>query len=240
MFLENYISRSAQGISISAKQGSRFAKQIAYDFNPIHDEDSKRFCVPGDLLFALCLQRYGISESMHFQFAELLKADRFLHFPDDQEGKLIELVNDRQKVVLRLDITGETHKTDQAIEQLARIYVRFSGQNFPHILVPLMREQQVMFNPNRPLVIYEQMSLKFDRLEFTDLSIELAETQLEVQGKRGNAWLNFHLLDGQTQIGSGRKKLVLSGLRDYDEAAIQALCDEQTARQRALSKETAS
>jgi len=93
----------------------------------------------------------------------------------------------------------------------------------------------VMFNPNRPLVIYEQMSLKFNDLEFSELNIQLGHTQLDVQGKRADAWLNFDLHDGDRSIGSGRKKLVLGGLREFDEAAIQALCDEQIMAQKAVN-----
>ena len=64
MFLNPYHSANNTKIIISAEQGSSFAKDISNDFNPIHDPGSKRFCVPGDLLFALVLGRYGISEKM--------------------------------------------------------------------------------------------------------------------------------------------------------------------------------
>jgi len=66
-FLSDFYS-ALQGdqISVSAEQGNNFAKFIADDFNPIHDTQSKRFCVPGDLLFAIALERYGLHESMSF------------------------------------------------------------------------------------------------------------------------------------------------------------------------------
>ena len=75
-FLDPYLNRDTNNqIIISANQGCSFAKQIAGDYNPIHDVDSKRFCVPGDLLFAIALNQYGLHSSMTFSFLEMLSAD---------------------------------------------------------------------------------------------------------------------------------------------------------------------
>ena len=42
-FLDPYLNRNANNqVIISAKQACSFAKQVAGDFNPIHDADSKR------------------------------------------------------------------------------------------------------------------------------------------------------------------------------------------------------
>jgi len=117
---------------------------------------------------------------------------------------------------LGIKYSGAHSDNAQRVEQLIRNYVVFSGQNFPHILVPLMQEHKVMINPTRPLVIYESMSLKFNDLDFDTLTITLSSTELEVLGKRGNAQLHFSLHDGDKQIGIGLKRLVLSGLREYD------------------------
>ena len=56
MFLENYCRITDDKISFTRQQASDFAKQIADDFNPLHDIQAKRFCVPGDLLFSLILE----------------------------------------------------------------------------------------------------------------------------------------------------------------------------------------
>ena len=81
-FLDSFYTRSgAHQYTVSAEQGSTFAKNIAGDFNPIHDAESKRFCVPGDLLFALALQEYGLHQRMDFQFLDLLG-----HFPTPETG----------------------------------------------------------------------------------------------------------------------------------------------------------
>lgn len=75
MFLQQFYSADGPALSVSAEQGSSFAKTISNDFNPIHDMDSKRFCVPGNLLFALVLERYGLSQQMRFDFSGMVSAD---------------------------------------------------------------------------------------------------------------------------------------------------------------------
>ena len=55
MFLKQFYETHDNSIRIPAHQASTFAKEIAHDFNPLHDADAKRFCVPGDLLFSLVL-----------------------------------------------------------------------------------------------------------------------------------------------------------------------------------------
>ena len=74
-FLKAFITEIDRNtVRISAKQACDFAKGIAGDFNPIHDHDSKRFCVPGDLLFTESIRRLGLYQSMHFDFMDMLAA----------------------------------------------------------------------------------------------------------------------------------------------------------------------
>ncbi|MEM7361042.1 MAG: DUF3581 family protein [Pseudomonadota bacterium] len=229
-FLQDYYHESAnQFISVGADQGSAFAKSVAGDFNPIHDAESKRFCVPGDLLFAIALERYGLHEKMEFGFLDLLAADKPVVYPAvdlSTDSAQLEIVNEKDKPVVSIAWSGGLTLEAAKVEQMLRNYVAFSGQNFPHILVPLMEQHQVMINPKRPLVIYESMAFEFSTLEFEDLEIRLHDTRLEVDGRRGNAELLFELSSDGVNIGSGVKKLVLSGLRDYDQHAIQQMCDE--------------
>jgi len=162
---------------------------------------------------------------MSFQFEGLVKGGTILDFPHD--ASQLKIINDRSKSVLSISKTGKKASNEQQLEMLVKKYVSFSGHNFPHILVPLMREHQVMINPKRPLVIYESMSLDFVSLDFIDPTIELEQTSLVVNGKRGDAKLTFTIRDegGQT-IGSGIKNLVMSGLRDYEQAAVDEMCQQ--------------
>jgi hypothetical protein len=236
-FLSTFYSVSSDNqVSVSAEQGNNFAKHVADDFNPIHHTESKRFCVPGDLLFAIALERYGLRESMSFRFQELIKADTALRYPEIEGASAeFDVTCERSKAVLGIEFKGNSSTDAKKIEQLIRNYVVFSGQNFPHILVPLMQEHQVMINPARPLVIYQSMSLSFDSLNFDDLTIELSGTELEVIGKRGNAQLHFDLKDGTRKIGTGLKKLVLSGLREYQQTSIDTMCEQYYASKAARS-----
>ena len=74
MPLSDYYAIDTSGLRISAEQASDFAKTVAGDFNPLHDPDNRRFCVPGDLLFTVLLQHYGINQRMQFRFSGMVGA----------------------------------------------------------------------------------------------------------------------------------------------------------------------
>lgn len=233
MLLDKYVRQSNKHFSFSSKQASDFAKQIASDFNPIHDEDAKRFCVPGDLLFSYLLTRYGISQQMSCQFSGMVGADTLLHCLESQEG--ISICDEQGKVYLSLHKSGNCQTDLSVIEPLYQDYVRFSGQNFPHILQPLMQQHNVMINPQRPLVIYESMALSFDRLPSTKVELELTASSLQVEGKRGNALLEFSLSEKGQAVGKGVKRMILSNLMPYHEEQMQQMVAEYNRRKSLLA-----
>lgn len=220
--LEDYSHCDGALLTISARQGSYFAKQVAGDFNPIHDEHAKRFCVPGDLLFALAVSRYGVRERMDFNFAGMVGDGVGLRFPErvDEEGAV---TNDQGKPLLHMHCAGSARHEPGFCEALIREYVAFSGQNFPHILVPLLARHGVMINPDRPLVIYESMSLSFADLNASAPRLALRDARLDVSGKRGEVQLAFDIEGGAGKVGEGSKKLAIGGLQPYDEARMEAL-----------------
>ncbi|CAA0106067.1 Uncharacterised protein [BD1-7 clade bacterium] len=223
-FLTPYYQRQGQHLQVEAEQASAFAKRIATDFNPIHDADAKRFCVPGDLLFALVVSQYGLSPQMAFRFDGMVGKGVNLVFPEDI-GDEFTLQDDKEKSYLSLTRGGESVSDGAQIEQFIRTYVAFSGHNFVDILVPLMRDKQVMINPARPLVIYERMAFDLTRTAFDDVQLALSSSRLDVDGKRGDVTLEFVISDSQGQLGTGVKTLILSGLRDYDEAGMESMLD---------------
>ena len=225
MFIDQFSCQRGTELFINADQASEFAKTVSNDFNPIHDPGNRRFCVPGDLLFALAVERYGLAESMEFHFSCLVSADTALIFPFDQ-CNTFEILDSRGKEYLRVSLDGERLVANDGVEALVRAYVRFSGQNFPHILVPLMTEQNVMINAQRPLIIYQSMSLQLDRLNLSRPTLKLSETNLEVDGKRGDAHLHFEVLDGATIVGRGVKHLILSGLRPFEQRAVDLMVSD--------------
>ncbi|MCB1757016.1 MAG: DUF3581 domain-containing protein [Gammaproteobacteria bacterium] len=224
MKLRDYYSENDGFIQFSREQASRFAKNVAGDFNPIHDPDSKRFCVPGDLLFACSLANFGLSEKMHVRFSGMVGAGVALDYrPSD--APVIPITNDNGKEFLTITRSGKQTDNPSLIANLTQQYVAFSGFTFPHVLVPLMAAQQVMVNPARPLIIYESMEINLQTLDLQSVSLEQCETRLAVSGKRGDAMLKFRLKsDGET-VGSGYKTMVLSGLKPYNEAEMNALVE---------------
>lgn len=229
MPISNYYTIDNTDLRISADQASNFAKGIAGDFNPLHDPDNRRFCVPGDLLFTVLLKRYGISQKMHFRFSGMVGADATLQL-DQDPGDAYELRDAAGKTYLHVDRSGELTQDDQLIERLALSYVAFSGQNFPHILVPLLQEKDVMINIDRPMVIYESMAFELKRVDIPNVNLRLADSSMSVDGKRGDVRLTFEFLCGETVVGTGCKRLLLSGLRPYEQGGMDQLVTAYLAR----------
>lgn len=229
MQIAHFYSEQNGKISFTRQQASDFAKQVANDFNPIHDTDAKRFCVPGDLLFSVALSKIGLSQRMQVTFADMVTDGIDLTFPQAAEAvdgdKAFSIDDDNGKTYLKIERSGETTQDTRLIQDLTQRYVEFSGQTFPHILVPLWQQHNVMINPARPLVIYESMSIDLDNLDFTAPQLEVTESSLDVQGKRGNVTLAFCLRANGQVVGRGEKKMVLSGLREFDQAAVDGVVE---------------
>ncbi|GHC16688.1 DUF3581 domain-containing protein [Aidingimonas halophila] len=225
MFLDDFHTVRDGRICITAEQASHFAKSVAGDYNPIHNSDARRFCVPGDLLFALVLEHYGLSQHMSFYFRSMVGDDVPLVFQESSEGAIV-VADESGKRYLEVERSGETTHDSAVVEAFTRRYVSFSGKNFPHYLKPLMEAEGVMFNPQRPLVIYDSMGFSLERLDVTDPGLELTNSSLTVNGKRGDTLLEFRMTAAGVPIGHGSKKLVVSGLRPYDAASMDEIVDE--------------
>ncbi len=221
MYLDPFHTDTAHQIRIAAPQASRFAKEVAGDFNPIHDPQAKRFCVPGDLLFALVLAKYGLSQRMTFIFKGMVGHDTPLDFTPTDAAEFD--ITGGGKTYMSVAREGAQQHDPALIEELTRNYVAFSGRNFPHTIQPLLEEQQVMLNPERPLVIYERMLFELDRMDFTQPELHFSKSKLEVNGKRGEVHLNFTIHSGEEEIGRGSKRLLVSGLIPYDAAVAEQL-----------------
>jgi hypothetical protein len=229
MLLDEFYTIKDDRYCISAEQASRFAKCMAGDHNPLHDVGARRFCVPGDLLFALVLARCGLSSRMTFHFRGMVGADVPLRI-QEQGSQALQLLDASGKELLSVERSGEPTREPAAIDAFTRRYIAFSGRNFPHYLKPLMEEHGVMFNPQRPLVIYDSMGFKLNSLDADDLGVEFVGSSFEVHGKRGDAHLQFRMINRGKVVGKGAKKLVVSGLRPYDATVMDAFVDEFTHR----------
>lgn len=224
MFLDRFYNLNGNQFSFTRQQASDFAKQIAGDFNPIHDIEAKRFCVPGDLLFSVILTRLGLYRKMSFTFSCMVGEDTLLTISSSSSSEY-SVVDDKQKEYLRIQHCCDCTNDEELIQQIIKIYVEFSGKTFPHIILPLMAKHGVMINIDRPLVIYESMMIDLDRLDFSRPELVFSDSILRVQGKRGEICLSFNFVESGKQIGKGEKRMVLSGLKSYQEEKMQQLID---------------
>ncbi len=234
MQIDHYYSTDRHLIHFSRQQASDFAKLVANDYNPIHDIDAKRFCVPGDLLFAVALSKTGLSKSMKVQFADMVSDGVKLEFPQSESGSS-SVCDESGKHYLDINREGDNTQAPELIANLSREYVAFSGQTFPHILVPLWKQHQVMINPARPLVIYQSMSIELDTLDLHQPTLEVAEVSLTPQGKRGDVSLGFNFVENGKVVGHGEKKMVLSGLRAYDQEQVDGVVNFYNERKTATA-----
>lgn len=221
-FLNPYYVDHHHSFQFTRQQASHFAKKIAGDFNPIHDEDSKRFCVPGDLLFAVMLQKQGVSKTMKFQFSNMVNEETMLTI-QHQDAENCSLIDPAGTAYLHMQRQGEINQDPDFIQHLVTNYVQFSGMNFPHIMVPLMQEKQMMINAQRPLVIYQSMEVHFEHLTLIQPSITLNTATFDVEGKRGVVTLHFDFEENNEVVGQGIKRLLTSGLKPYQQTDIDEL-----------------
>jgi hypothetical protein len=233
MNLANYFTVKGDKVAFSRHQASRFAKEIANDFNPLHNTDAKIFCVPGDLLFAVTLLRLGLSQKMCFHFAGMV-TDSELIF-SQATGEKIDIIDDEGKKYLAIQRQGPISHDEQLINNLTQSYVSFSGRAFPHLLVPLMAEQKVMINPGRPLIMYESMEISLDHLDIQQPILESTGSSLEVQGKKAMAELRFHIMENGREVGHGAKHMALRGLRTYQEEDMQRVVNDYISYKEAYS-----
>lgn len=220
MLIDEYFHKSGNEVRFTRQRASDFAKIACDDFNPLHDIGAKRFCVPGDLLFSLVLSNYGVSEDMEFTFTGMVTDEVTLILP--VKAAILSIKGENEKEYLSVKNSGVTSHDSSLIDNLTNSYVTFSGHTFPHVLVPLLEQQQVMLNPDRPMVMYQSMLIHLDSKDLTDISLKFDQdkTSMEVNGKRGKACLGFNLIADDQVIGYGEKRMVLSGLKPFDKHVV--------------------
>jgi hypothetical protein len=225
MFIEQYCPIDNEQISFTRQQGSDFAKKVADDFNPLHNIEAKRFCVPGDLLFSVIIAKSGLNKEMSFNFSGMVNDGIALTFPNEIVDNF-DIVDSKNKTYLTVETSGKKTHCPSLINALTKAYVNFSGHTFPDILVKLMTENNVMINPARPMVMYQCMKISLERLDMTTLTLKLAKTSLSIEGKRGDAWLEFDLISEGEIVGHGKKHMLLSGLREYCQDSVDAMVEQ--------------
>ncbi len=224
MNLEKYYTLEDSRLSFTRQQASDFAKSVAGDFNGIHDVESKRFCVPGDLLFSVIIHHYGLRQTMGFSFSDMVDDSVTLILPE-VNAREISIYDENDKKHLDISSNGTHSNNPDLIASLTRNYVEFSGHTFPHVLVPLMKKNNAMINTERPLIIYDHMRISLDTLEIDSVELSLSDCIFRLYGKRGDIALNYDLCCNGERVGKGQKKMVLSGLREYQQSKIDELIE---------------
>ncbi len=206
-------------LRFSRAQASRFAKEVAGDFNPIHDIEAKRFCVPGDLLVAILLTRYGMAESTRVDYLGMVGDGVSIDLPESIEDSYT-LTDHRERDYLTITCKGQRTTDEKVLQTLIQEYCQFSGKTFPDILVALMQKHNVMINPNRPLVMYQNMELHFEKPASAGMQLHYDGSNLELDGKKAVVNLEFSLHENNEKLGAGKKVMLLGGLREYEQSVM--------------------
>ena len=223
MKVNQHYSFSNDTLSFTREKSSAFAKEVAGDFNPIHDPDARRFCVPGDLLFAALLDLFQAREKMEFEFEQMVDERVALTVTTTEDGFSLSS-GDKQYLSVRC--SGDSVRSDTANTALIDAYVKFSSQTFPFLLVDLMQKNKVMINPQRPMVFYRSMSLALEDTSCENFELSFTESSLLASGKKGEVVLKFDIVSGDQIVGKGQKNVLLGGLRAYDQSVIDDLVSE--------------
>jgi hypothetical protein len=80
-----------------------------------------------------------------------------------------------------------------------------------------------MINPDRPMVMYESMTIDLDRLDIESPQLVVDHNELVIAGKRGEIQLAFNFVESGQVVGRGVKRMIASGLREYDSAAMDEI-----------------
>jgi len=159
---------------------------------------------------------------MGFSFSGMVGDEVSLILPK-VNAREISIYDENDKKYLDVSSDGSHSRNPELINSLTRNYVEFSGHTFPHVLVPLMQENNVMINTERPLVIYDHMRISLDTLDLDSVELKFIGSKFRLYGKRGDVALNYDLCCNDEVVGRGQKKMVLSGLREYDQEKIDTL-----------------
>src|SRR5690606_26932305 len=89
-----------------------------------------------------------------------------------------------------------------------------------------MESHGVMFNPDRPMVMHDSLSLTLSHLNDAEAVPEPNKASLDIAGKRGNVSLDYHLMSAGKVVGAVSKKLLLGSLREYCPDTMAGIVEE--------------
>ena len=76
--------------------------------------------------------------------------------------------------------------------------------------------------------------MEFSRLDLSHPEVEFSGASFDVEGKRGLVTLNFTFKEDGQVVGKGMKRMVASGLKPYDQSAIDGLVERFDDRKQAF------
>jgi len=159
-FLGNVFTVKGWSRITSAAARPACCKEVAGDFNPIHDPGCPPLLRARRIYFSLSyFWRFGLSTDMTFHFSRPAGLKTCpANFAKGADGTI--QVCDQARQGVSGSRPQRRHNTDKVfIEEFTLGYVAAFGQNFPPHHEALMESNGVMFNPTGQLVMYDSMTV---------------------------------------------------------------------------------
>ncbi|TOH85620.1 DUF3581 family protein, partial [Vibrio parahaemolyticus] len=78
------------------------------------------------------------------------------------------------------------------------------------------------------------MEVEFSRLELKHPEVDFTGATFDVEGKRGVVTLNFAFKEDGQEVGTGKKRMVATGLKPYNQESVEDLVERFNTRKEAF------
>lgn len=193
-----------------------YARNVVKDFNPIHNHLAKNYCVPGDLIFALMVERGGVHGSMRMDFLNRVGKDSEYIFVSGKAG--MALLDRGNKVQAQLIGSGDASVCVKCISAVSDAVLSCTSSYFPYKMMRSLRAENLMLSGCRSLVILKSIEVNVSDLHFaSDLTAVFCSSSLRHSGRRGTIDAHFQLVGGNGQVlGQVIKTALIIGIERFN------------------------
>lgn len=205
---------------------SAYARNVAKDFNPIHSHLAKKYCVPGDLIFALITEMHGAHNYMRVDFLNRVGAECKLFF--DTKRIALALLDVDKKLYAELATAGDKSVCPKRLKTVSNVVVSCTSGYFPYKLIDNLREENVMLSIRRSMVMLKSIEVELRNIHSaSSLVAKYQSSGLELSGKRGEVKVYFQLFDDDgISVGFVTKTVLIIGIEKFNDKASKQYLDD--------------
>ena len=227
--LSEYYSTTGDRLIFDEVKASMFAKVFANDHNPIHDCNNDDFCIPGDLVLAVCHDLYGMGMLSQIKFHSPIHRSVALFLKDVGDNKYL-CVDDNGNRLFSFSRGKPLLDYEEALGIILKT-TSLTETLFEDAIYPQLKALNLMINPNKPSVLLTSTIIsKYNQSESFS-AIGSVESRAKGNVKRAQVVATYELYTSNDMvIGNVEKSLFISGLQDFCEPTMsnyKAMLDKQ-------------